>query len=110
MNTYFVLFGAITFEVAATSFLKQSNGFTNLSASILTVFCYAISFYLLSLVLKELPTGLAYAMWAGLGIVLISVISWLVFGQRIDFIGIIGLLLIVTGVIIINLFSKAALH
>ncbi len=110
MNMYLLLGLAIVFEVIATSLLKASEGFTRLWPSIGTVIGYAAAFYLLALTLKSIPTGVAYAIWSGVGIVLISVIGWVVFKQKLDAPALIGMGLIVAGVAVINLFSKSAAH
>jgi len=107
---YLYLFTAIIAEVIATSCLKESNGLSKLVPSIITVIGYLISFYLLSLTLREIPTGIAYAIWAGVGIVLISLVAWLWHGQHLDTAAILGMILIVSGVIIMNIFSKTAAH
>ena len=108
---YWVFLGiAIIAEVAGTSSLKASEGFTKFWPSLIVVVGYAIAFYCLSLTLKAIPVGIAYAIWAGLGIVLISLAGWLAFGQRLDFASIVGMALIVSGVIVINVFSKVSVH
>lgn len=107
---YFYLAIAITTEVIATSFLKSSDGFTKLIPSMVTIVGYAISFYLLSLALKTLPVGIAYAIWAGIGIVLIAMVGWLWHGQSLDAPALIGLGLIIAGVVVVNLFSKSVSH
>ncbi len=101
---------AILFEVLATTALKASDGFTRLWPSVLTVGGYLVSFYLLSLALKTIPMGVAYAIWSGLGIVLISGIGWAVFGQRLDTPALIGMAMIVAGVAVIQLFSRTTGH
>ena len=85
--------------------MKSSNGFTKLLPSVLCVLGYCISFYLLAQTLKTIPTGVAYAIWSGVGIVLISTIAWLFHGQKLDAGAMIGMALIVAGVIVINVFS-----
>ncbi len=84
MKAYFILLLAIVLETIATSFLKQSEQFTKLLPSIVTIAGYAGSFYCLSIVLKNIPVGIAYAIWSGMGIVLISAIGWAVFKQHLD--------------------------
>jgi len=101
---------AIIAEVVATSSLKASAGFTKIWPSLLVVLGYGVAFYFLSLTLKSIPVGIAYAIWSGLGIVLISLVGWLIFEQKLDFASIIGMTLIVTGVAVINLFSKISAH
>jgi len=110
MKNWLFLGVAIAAEVVATSSLKASAGFTKLWPSLLVVLGYVVAFYFLSLTLKTIPIGIAYAIWAGLGIVLISVAGWLIFGQKLDFASIFGMGLIVAGVVVINLFSKASVH
>ncbi len=108
--TYLYLAVAILCEVIATSFLKVSDGFTRPIPSLVTAAGYAISFYFLSLALREIPTGIAYAIWSGVGIVLITTIAWVFQGQKLDMPALGGLGLIVAGVIVINVFSKATAH
>jgi small multidrug resistance pump len=101
---------AIAAEVIATSALKTSESFTRLLPSIITVAGYVISFYFLSLTLRVLPVGIAYAVWSGVGIVAISVIGYLLFKQSLDLAALIGIGFIVVGVIVLNVFSKSAGH
>ncbi|NLS43015.1 QacE family quaternary ammonium compound efflux SMR transporter [BEV proteobacterium] len=108
--TYLFLSLAIVAEVIATSALKLSDGFSRLMPSIITVIFYGVSFYCLSLTMRTLPTGIIYAIWSGVGIVLISTVSWLFYGQKLDLPAILGMLLIILGVIVINLFSKSVAH
>jgi small multidrug resistance pump len=108
--SYAALGGAITFELAGTTFLGKSEQFTKLAPSLLSVACYAVSFYLLSQALKQLPLGIAYAIWAGLGIVLTAIITVTVFKQRLDAIALIGIAFIVIGVVLIQAFSKSFAH
>ena len=110
MNAWLILTLAIAAEVVATSSLKASEGFTRLWPSAMVVVGYAVAFYLLSLVLKTIPVGVAYAIWSGLGVVLITLVAWLAYGQRIDLPGLIGMGLIVSGVVVLNLFSSASVH
>ncbi|MCC2601879.1 DMT family transporter [Sphingopyxis yananensis] len=107
---YLYLAIAIVSEVIATSFMKESNGFTKLVPSLVTVIGYGVAFYCLSLTLRTIPTGIAYAIWSGLGIVLISGIAWLFQGQKLDVATMIGMGLIVSGVIVMNLFSTSLAH
>lgn len=109
MKTYLILFLAIVFETVATSFLKQSEQFTKLVPSVLTVLGYAAAFYCLSVVLKSIPVGIAYAIWSGVGIILIALIGFFVFKQHLDLAAIIGLVLIIAGVVVINVFSTRSL-
>lgn len=110
MLRYILLLLAIVFETIATSFLKQSEQFSKLWPTVMMVVCYGASFYFLSIVLKTMPIGIAYAIWSGVGIVLIGFIGWLVFKQSLDFPAILGMGMIIVGVIIINLFSKSVSH
>ena len=104
---YLYLAIAIIAEVIATSALKASEGFSKLTPSVLVVLGFGVAFYFLSLVLKTIPMGVAYAIWSGMGIVLISIIRLLFFGQRLDLPAIIGILFIVTGVVVMNVFSSS---
>jgi small multidrug resistance pump len=101
---------AIVAEVIATSALKASDGFTRLWPSVITVAGYGIAFYALSLTLRTLPTGIAYAIWSGVGIVLISAIGWVWFRQALDLPAMVGMGLIIAGVLVVNLFSKTVGH
>ena len=101
---------AITGEVIGTSALKASEGFSRLGPSAITVVGYVIAFYFLALVLKTIPVGIAYAIWAGVGIVIISLIGLFFFGQKLDWPAIIGIGLIVAGVVVINTMSNAVSH
>ncbi|MGB3846654.1 MAG: SMR family transporter [Sphingopyxis sp.] len=107
---YVYLAIAIVAEVIATSSLKWSEGFTRLGPSLVTVIGYAIAFYFLSLTLRTVPTGIAYAIWSGVGVVLIVAVAWIFQGQRLDAPALAGIALIVAGVMVMNLFSKAAVH
>ncbi len=108
--TYFYLAIAIVAEVIATSALKASEEFTKLVPVLVVVVGYGIAFYMLTLVLKTMPVGIAYAIWAGLGIVLVAIVSAVIYQQIPDLPAIVGMLLIVAGVIVINLFSKTSGH
>lgn len=108
--TWLTLGGAILFEVVGTSLLQLSNQFTKPLPSLGVALCYGMAFYLLSHALKSIPVGLAYAIWSGLGVVLISLIGLVAFKQKLDVPAVIGLVLIVGGVVVINLFSKAVSH
>lgn len=110
MKAYLILLLAIIFETIATSNLKSSEQFSKLLPSIITVAGYAASFYCLSIVLRTLPVGIAYAIWSGVGIILIATIGYFVFKQHLDFPAILGLGLIIAGVVIINVFSKSVSH
>jgi small multidrug resistance pump len=106
MNQWFFLSIAIVSEVIATSALKSSNGFTQLWPSLIVIAGYGAAFFFLSLALHTIPVGVAYAIWSGAGIVLITLVAWLVLGQSLDVPAILGLALIVAGVIVLNIFSK----
>jgi len=108
--TYLYLALAIVAEVVATTFLKLSDGFSKPLPSAVTVIGYAVAFYFLSLTLRNLPTGLVYAVWSGVGVVLIATIAWVFERQRLDAAALCGMGLIVSGVLVINLFSSAASH
>jgi small multidrug resistance pump len=108
--TYLYLGIAIVCEVIATSSLKSSDGLTRLWPSMISLVGYVIALLLLSLTLRTLPTGIAYAIWSGVGIVLVSMIAWIGYGQRLDTPAMIGLGLIIVGVIVVNVFSKSIAH
>lgn len=105
--SYLFLTIAIIAEVIATSALKASQGFSVLTPSIITILGYAVALFFLSLTLKTIPVGIAYAIWSGAGIVLISTIGWIFFKQNLDLAAIIGLGLMLGGIIIINVFSNS---
>lgn len=105
MKAWGFLFAAILTEVIATSALKQSEGFTRLVPSVVVVVGYGLAFYLLSLTLAHIPVGVAYAVWAGLGVALITLAGWLFFGQALNAAGIVGIVLIVSGVAVLQLFG-----
>lgn len=110
MKNWFFLAAAIFSEVIATSALKSSDGFSKLWPSVVVVAGYGLAFYFLALTLRTIPIGVAYAIWSGVGIVLISAIGWLLFGQKLDAPAIVGITLILSGVIVLNLFSKSVAH
>jgi len=107
---YFYLSIAIISEVVGTMSLKASAGFSNPVPSLIVVVGYGISFYFLALVLKSIPVGIAYATWAGVGIALVTILSALIYKQIPDIPAIIGMSLIISGVIIIHIFSKTSVH
>lgn len=107
---YLMLAVAIVAEVCATTAMKQSDGLTRMPWTVATVIGYGIAFYFLSLTLRTIPTGIAYAIWSGVGIVLISTAAWLFRGQKLDVAAGIGMGLIVAGVVVMNVFSKASAH
>jgi len=110
MKNWLFLFVAIFAEVIATSSLKASAGFSRLGPSLLAVAGYGVAFYCLSLTLRTIPVGVAYAIWSGVGIVLVTLIAWLIFGQKLDLPAVAGMALIIAGVAVLNLFSKSAVH
>lgn len=110
MNAYLSLAIAIIAEVVATTALRASTGFTVLMPSAIAIVGYVVAFYFLSLTLKTMPVGIAYALWSGVGIVLISIAGWLIYKQVLDAPALIGMALIGAGVIVINLFSKSTVH
>jgi small multidrug resistance pump len=101
---------AIVSEVAATSALKASDGFSRLWPSLVVIVGYGLAFYFLSLTLRTVPVGVIYAIWSGAGVALITLIAWVFMGQSLDTPAILGLALIVAGVVILNVFSKAVPH
>ncbi len=110
MKSWLFLAIAICGEVVATSALKSSQGFTRLVPSLIVVTGYAIAFYFLSLVLRTIPVGIAYAVWSGLGIVLVTGIAWVLHGQKLDAWAFVGIGLIVSGVAVLNLLSRSSAH
>lgn len=107
---YLTLLLAVLTETIGTSALQASQQFTRPGPALLSVISYGLSFWLLSLTLRTMPVGIVYAIWAGLGMVLIALIGRLVFGQRLDGPAMIGIGLILAGVAVINLFSKTSGH
>ena len=110
MNIWIVLGIAILAEVIGTLALKFSDGFSRLWPSVVTVIGYGVAFYCLSMTLKVIPMGISYAIWSGVGIVLISLAGWLLMKQSLDLPAVIGMSLIIAGVIVINLFSNSVPH
>ncbi|MFZ6769831.1 DMT family transporter [Undibacterium sp. Di26W] len=110
MNHWFFLGIAIAGEVIATSALKASEGFSKPIPSIVVAAGYLIAFYFLSLTLRTMQVGVAYAIWAGLGVVVVSAIAWIVYGQKLDLPAMVGMALIISGVMVMNLFSKSVAH
>lgn len=108
--TYFYLTIAIIAEVAATSALKASEEFTRLVPSLIVVIGYGVAFYFMTLVLRVIPVGITYAIWSGLGIVLVTVVGIFLYRQIPDVPALIGMGLIVAGVVVINVFSKTVGH
>ena len=109
-KTYAILALAILAEVIATTALSRSESFTRLWPTVITVVGYVIAFWLLSYPLRVMPTGIVYAIWSGMGIVLISAVAWIWYRQTLDFAAILGLAFILAGVLIVNLFSKSIQH
>ncbi|MFS8044276.1 SMR family transporter [Rhizobium sp. ASV20] len=109
-SVYAMLMVAIVLEVIGTTALQMSQQFTRLGPTIVLVVCYAAAFYCLSVTLRVIPVGIAYAIWSALGIVLISVVGLVFFRQKLDLAAIIGLALIIIGVLVVNLFSKSVSH
>lgn len=107
---YVLLFAAILAEVLATTALARSESFSRLLPSVIAILGYAAAFWFLSYPMRVIPTGLVYAIWSGMGMVLISAIAWIWYQQALDLPALIGLLLILIGVIVINLFSKSITH
>jgi small multidrug resistance pump len=108
---HYVFLGiAIVAEVIGTSALKASDGFSKLWPSLIVILGYAAAFYFLALVLRAVPVGVAYAIWSGVGIVLIAVVGWLFLGQKLDAAAVIGMGLIAAGVVVINVFSRTSGH
>jgi len=110
MPAYLILTLAVAAETIGTTALQASQQFTRLWPSVLVVLAYAVSFYLLSMTLKIMPVGVVYALWSGLGIVLIAIIGLLVFGQKLDLPAILGIAMILGGILVIQLFSQTAPH
>lgn len=110
MNPYLWLAIAIVAEVIATSTMRATAGFTRFGPSLVTVAGYAVAFYCLSRTLERVPTGVAYAIWSGVGIVLVAGIAWVWQGQRLDVPAMVGMGLIIAGVIVMNLFSNSVAH
>lgn len=107
MNAWVLLGISIGLEIIATSLLKLSDGFTKLVPTVSSMALYGLSFYCVSIVYRTLPVGIVYAVWSGVGIVLTAIVAYFAFGQKIDSAGLIGIVLILAGVLVINLFSKA---
>ncbi|WP_278495629.1 DMT family transporter [Pantoea vagans] len=110
LNTYIILAISICAETLATTMMKASDGFTRIIPSMVVVVGYAISFHGLSLVVKTMNIGIAYAIWAGMGIFLVSIMSFLFYKQKLDLPAIMGMALIAVGILIIQLFSKSVSH
>ncbi|MGC4094518.1 MAG: SMR family transporter [Polyangiaceae bacterium] len=107
---YLFLAIAIVLEVIATSALKATAGFTRLVPSFVALVSYGVSFYLLSLALRSIPVGIAYAIWSGTGVALVTLAAWILFSQRLDLAAFIGMTLIAAGVFTLYFFSKVAVE
>ena len=107
---YIALFAAIIAETVGTSALQASQQFTRLVPSAVVVISYALAFYLLAIALKAMPVGVVYAIWSGLGIVLIAIAGFVIFGQKLDLAAILGLTLIIAGVVVLHVFSNTSTH
>jgi small multidrug resistance pump len=110
MKIALIFFFAVLSEVTATTALKFSEGFTKLAPSLVVVVGYGLSFYLLALSLKVMPLGTAYALWSGIGIVLTVIIGMLLWREQMDWARGIGIMFIIAGILIINLFSTSTAH
>ena len=109
-TAYLILFGAIVCEIVGTSALKASENFSRPGPALVTIAGYVIAFFFLSLTLRVMSTGIAYAIWSGVGIVLISAVGWIWFRQTLDPPAMIGLGLIIAGVVVVNVFSRSVAH
>ncbi|MFT0862471.1 SMR family transporter [Ancylobacter sp. G4_0304] len=107
---YLLLGIAVAAEVIATTALARSDGMTRLVPSLITVVFYSFAFWSLSIVLRTVPTAIVYAVWCGFGIVLITLVSWVVYGQKLDTPAMVGLSMIIAGVVVVNLFSNSVTH
>ncbi len=110
LSTYLTLFAAILLEVGATAALQASQQFTKPIPTLIMTVCYLLAFFALSHALKVIPVGVSYAIWSGIGIVLVSLIGYVFFGQKLDAAALLGLGFIITGVIIVNVFSSSVHH
>lgn len=110
MNGALYLAIAIVGEVIATSFLRASAGFTQLVPTVIVIVGYGVTFYFFSLALQTIPVGIGYAIWSGVGIILVSIIAFFAYGQTLDLPALIGIGLILAGVLVINIFSQSSSH
>ncbi|OOF71280.1 DMT family transporter [Rodentibacter caecimuris] len=110
MNAWILLAISICCEIIGTTGLKYSDGFTKPLPTILALCFFGIAFYLVSIVFRTLPVGIVYAVWSGVGIVLTALVAFLIFGQKPDLAGVIGMAMIIGGVVVINLFSSPSAH
>ncbi len=108
MNPWLLLGGSIGLEIVATNLLKLSDGFTKPFPTAGALLIYALSFYLVSIVFRTLPVGLVYAVWSGVGIILTAIVAYFAFGQKLDTPAMLGIGLIISGVLVINLFSATS--
>jgi small multidrug resistance pump len=108
--TWVFLAVAIMAEVIATAALKATDGFTRLGPTLVSLTGYAVAFYFLSIVLRTIPVGIAYAIWAGAGVALVALIGRVVYGQTLDLAAVLGIALIVAGVVVLNVFSGSVRH
>ena len=110
MNTWIYLGFAIISEVIATASLKSTEGFTKIWPSMLVLVGYSAAFYFLSLTLEDIPIGIAYAIWSGVGVATITIVSVVFMDQKIDIAGVLGIVLIVVGVIVLRLYSGSSVE
>ena len=110
MKTFVILFFAILSEVIATSSLKYSEGFTKPIPSVVVAVGYGLSFYLLSIALKTMPIGVAYAIWSGVGLVLTVIAGIILWRETLDWAKVTGIVFILVGIVLINVFSKSTAH
>ena len=110
IKNWLILFVAIVSEVIATSALKSSEGFSRFWPSVIVVIGYGIAFYCLALTLRVIPMGVVYAIWSGIGIVLITLVGWFLFNQKLDLPALLGIGLIAAGVVVMNVFSNTMGH
>jgi multidrug transporter EmrE-like cation transporter len=108
MSDWYVLIVAILIETVATSALKLSDGFTKLLPSLVVIIGYVFSFYAMAISVRTIPVGLAYAVWGGVGITLITIVGWIFLGQKLSVGQVLGVALITTGVIVLRVFSPTA--
>jgi small multidrug resistance pump len=109
-NHYLYLIAAVVAETIGTSSMQASQQFSKFWPSVLCVASFLVALFLMSQALKEIPVGILYATWSGLGIVFIAIIGWIVFGQKLDFAAIAGMTLIIAGIAVINLLSGTSTH
>ncbi|RZA07912.1 MAG: QacE family quaternary ammonium compound efflux SMR transporter [Proteobacteria bacterium] len=107
---YLLLALSILFEVAGTSLMKATEGFTKLWPTVALLICYSISFCLVSQVVKTIPLGIVYATWSAVGIVLVAAVGYFVYKQALDFPALLGMSLIILGVVVLNVFSRSSVH